>query len=67
MCVCVSPQRTVPSLASSPVADPAAIVVAGNVRLSILTDRLVRVELSASKAAPYLFDDRPSLAVVSPQ
>lgn len=44
-----------------PVADVGQIVVAGNVRVSVLTDRLLRVEYSPDGS----FEDRPSLAVAN--
>ncbi|MEI2640626.1 MAG: TIM-barrel domain-containing protein [Microthrixaceae bacterium] len=44
-----------------PVADVGQIVVAGNVRVSVLTDRLLRVEYSPDAA----FEDRSSLSVVN--
>ena len=44
-----------------PVADPAAQVVAGNARFTVLTDRLVRMEWSPSAQ----FEDHATLAIVN--
>jgi len=41
-----------------PIADPAAVVAAGNVRLTVLTARLLRLEYSLTGA----FEYRPSQA-----
>ena len=41
-----------------PIADPAAVVTAGNVRFTVLTSRLPRLEYSPTGA----FEDRPSQA-----
>lgn len=43
------------------VAEPAQVVVAANVRITVLTERLFRLEY----AADGVFEDRPSLAVVN--
>ena len=45
----------------NPVADPAAVVVEGNARFTLLTDRLVRMEWSEDG----VFEDRASLAIVN--
>jgi alpha-glucosidase (family GH31 glycosyl hydrolase) len=42
----------------NPIADPAAVVTAGNVRFTVLTARLLRLEYSPTGA----FEDRPSQA-----
>ena len=44
-----------------PVADPAALVLAGNARFTVLTDRLIRMEWSEDG----VFEDRATLAVVN--
>jgi hypothetical protein len=41
-----------------PIADPAAVVTAGNVRVTVLTARLLRLEYSPTGA----FEERPSQA-----
>ncbi len=41
-----------------PIADPAAVVTAGNMRFTVLTSRLLRLEYSPTGA----FEDRPSQA-----
>src|SRR5262245_45642651 len=47
--------------APDPVAGSRSVAVAGNVRITVLTDRLVRLEYAADGE----FEDRPSLAVVN--
>ncbi|MBR5019035.1 MAG: DUF5110 domain-containing protein [Bacteroidales bacterium] len=47
----------------NPVADPAAQVVAGNARFTVLTDRLIRMEWSPEAK----FEDRATLAIVNRQ
>jgi len=47
--------------APDPVAAAGAVVGAGNVRMTVLTDRLIRMEYAPDAA----FEDRPSLAVVN--
>lgn len=49
--------------AESPIADPRAVVVAGNARFTVLTPELIRMEWS-DKAQ---FEDRASLAIVNRQ
>ncbi len=49
------------SAKDNPVADPAAVVVAGNARFTVLTDRLIRMEWSEDGR----FEDRATLAVVN--
>ena len=44
-----------------PKADPAATVVCGNARFTVLTDRLIRMEW----AADGIFEDRASLAIIN--
>ena len=46
---------------NDPVANPAAVVVVGNARFTVLTPRLIRMEW----AADGVFEDRASLAVVN--
>ena len=46
---------------NDPVADPAAIVVAGNARFTVLTDRLIRMEWSPEAR----FEDHATLAIVN--
>jgi hypothetical protein len=41
-----------------PIANPAAVVIAKNVRFTVLTDRLIRLEYSKDDR----FEDRPSQA-----
>jgi hypothetical protein len=43
------------------VADPKAVVIEGNARFTVLTDRLIRCEYSSNGA----FEDRPTSAVVN--
>ena len=45
----------------NPVADPAAIVVSGNARFTVLTSRMIRIEYSSTKQ----FEDRATLAIVN--
>ena len=49
-------------LAYEPRADPAAIVVVGSARFTVLTSRLIRMEYASSKNQ---FEDRPTLAFVN--
>ena len=49
----------------NPVADPSSVIVFDRLRVTVLTEALVRVEISASKAAPFEFDDRPTFTVVN--
>lgn len=46
---------------TDPVADPAQTIVAGNLRVAVLTERLLRIE----HAADGVFEDRATLAVVN--
>lgn len=48
-----------PPIAADPVADPRSLVIAGNVRITVLTPHLLRLEWSATGA----FEDRASLLV----
>jgi hypothetical protein len=51
---------------SDPVADPAAVVKTGNVRFTVLTDRLIRMERAASAAKEEeVFEDRKTVAVIN--
>lgn len=45
----------------NPVAAPGAVVVAGNARFTVLTERIVRMEYATNGR----FEDRPSLAIVN--
>ena len=44
-----------------PAADPAAVVVSGNMRFTVLTPRMIRIEQSANKR----FEDRATFAIVN--
>ncbi|HET8930360.1 MAG TPA: TIM-barrel domain-containing protein, partial [Acidimicrobiales bacterium] len=46
---------------TDPTTDPVQVITHGNVRVSVLTDRLVRIEY----ATDAVFEDRPSLSVVN--
>ena len=45
----------------NPVADPAAVVVSGNARFTVLTSKMIRIEYSSTKQ----FEDRATFAVVN--
>ena len=45
----------------NPVADPAAVVVSGNARFTVLTSKMIRIEYSSSKQ----FEDRATFAIVN--
>lgn len=47
--------------ALNPVADPAAVVVSGNARFTVLTSKMIRIEYSSSKQ----FEDRATFAIVN--
>jgi alpha-glucosidase len=47
---------------ANPVADPHSQLILGRVRITFLTERMVRVELAKKLAS---FDDRPTLAVIN--
>ena len=44
-----------------PVADPAAVVVSGNARFTVLTSRMIRIEYSSTRQ----FEDRATFAIVN--
>jgi alpha-glucosidase len=54
---------------TDPVADPAAVVKTGNVRFTILTDRLIRMERATAKEEEEeeeeVFEDRKTVAVIN--
>ena len=45
----------------NPVADPAAVVVSGNARFTVLTSKMIRIEYSSTKQ----FEDRATFAIVN--
>ncbi len=45
----------------NPVADPAAVVTSGNVRFTVLTDRMIRIQYSSTAT----FEDRATFAIVN--
>ena len=46
---------------NNPVADPAAVVLAGNARLTVLTPQMIRMEWSANKQ----FEDHASMVFLN--
>lgn len=61
LAACSGETVVAPSQEYEPVADPAAVVVAGNARFTILTPRLIRLEWSPAAR----FEDRASFTVVN--
>ena len=45
----------------NPVADPAAVVVSGNARFTVLTSKMIRIEYSSTGQ----FEDRATFAIVN--
>ena len=45
----------------NPVADPAAVVISGNARFTVLTSKMIRIEYSSTKQ----FEDRATFAIVN--
>lgn len=61
---CTAKHSSASSIASDPQADPQAVVVFGPARFTILTDCLLRLELSKFKDHPK-FDDRATFTVIN--